>query len=150
MSQGLAPTHLARFPMAWSDRYESVLDSFEQDYWRETVEVSFRSLGDMAYTEDTGANQPSLLDVTQRVLSVAEATKRFIAASSAREVPLSLRTLKGRLDRCLSDLNALVPYPNLTDRPRDLIAGFELFLRELRKPVNPLVTPYLVHIMSAH
>jgi hypothetical protein len=51
---------------------------------------------------------------------------------------VTVRSVAEGLERELAKLNALVPYPKLTDRPKNLLDGFMVFLDSLRNYRMPV------------
>jgi hypothetical protein len=130
MSQGPGgESYLNSLSSSWTDRYEKILSSFEQKFWRSAQVEALASTLQIELGEG-GDNNLQAQDTIQLAESAVSAALRLSGVGSVREVPLSLSRVSGRLQKAIDSLNELVPYPRLTDTPRDLTSGLESYLLE--------------------
>jgi len=148
MSQGLTGSHLQPLVSAWKDRFEGLLTEWEGDFWRsaQAYALDDHRVGDMG---EYGID-PTEQEVMTQVLSVVSATKALVQSPNVRVVHMTPGLVRRRLNKVLQGLNSLVPYPKLTDKPKDMWAGIYDFLNELRKPVCKVFMLPTAELMSTH
>lgn len=89
------------------------------------------SVGGLSYTEN--------LELLLSVASVAVMMTKGAPKGEPRHP--TLKTIRERVGLGVQELNTLVPYPRLTDRPADLWAGADAYLQGLRAPLHPAALP---------
>lgn len=133
----------------WSDRFESVLHEGVADFWRRASADSFVPGGGEG--EELGDDHPTRAQCCEAAVAAVEAAMRLVAPSRVRARHLTPRRVRKDLERRIERLNALVPYPRLTDRPSDLANGLERWLlANVRARVHKASLLPVVESSSAH
>jgi hypothetical protein len=129
MSQGdTGLALLSSYSSCWTDTFSQVLPEGSALFLKSCQLESIHSIGEVLL--EPGAVHPTVGELLNTVVAVAEAAQRLVVSSPSRKVPLTLATVKKRLDRATTRLDGLVPYPKLTDSPKNLTDGLYKFLNE--------------------
>jgi hypothetical protein len=149
MSQGKNSYRLlSRMNGCWAERKESLVPEWEQDFWRRAQKDSLPEPGWRLEGSEIGDN-PTILQVLELCPAIASATARLTSSASEIRVSSEPWAIKLRVVGVREALNALVPYPHLTDKPNDIEKGIVAFLGVLRQEVPRHFHLPLVGCMSA-
>jgi hypothetical protein len=137
---GTRGVHASSLIAAWSTGSKDLLTSNE----RESLELAGLVQVSLDPVWKEGTEEEAESDDQQMTLAesveLACAIRGAIRSIEEPRPSASLRLLpwkvRRNLDRALERLNSFVPYPRLTDRPRDLWKGWRLLVDELQAPVT--------------
>jgi hypothetical protein len=141
----------SRLVGAWRDSHGYALPSWESDFWIAASREALESFPGMTQSEKEGkANPPRLLESQERLLQAVIAVKRMVRAPpKVRRVNLSLPGVSRKLSEAIDKLNRLVPYPRLTDPPRELRKGWELLREQLNRPISRLAECDMTTVLAS-
>lgn len=150
MSQGTRGVALlARLSSVWLPRHEQVLSRAEDEFWRTAAAetVVLRSTEE----EGKGQKQPTLGDCADRAVAVVSSAVRLRLGSSVSVSDLTPAIVRTRLEKVLESLISLVPYPALSDSPRDMAKGLYTWLENhVRAPVHPVSFLSVTSVLTAN
>lgn len=127
---------------AWTPGVTRLIPSWMRArYEAQSAEVFATYPGLLESEREDPSQLPSRPMVLESVMAAVGAAHLLEHPSDRKEWVLTLRGVRESLETALESLNSLVPYPALTDRPSDLLAGLTRYLRMLREPVGRLAVP---------
>lgn len=150
MSQGSnGELLLSKLSRSWSTRFETATPQWVMNFVREAQVASVSDIRDLEIVKDDEGSS-SFSDCFTRAVSMVDSTYRLLGDSTVRKTFISPEVVRKRLAEALVKLNSLVPYPRLTDHPKDLTQGILVYLHKISQPVREgLVLMDLALVMSA-
>jgi hypothetical protein len=135
---------------AWSTEDADSLPEWERSFILNAAGVALEAFPGLTESERKNPEQlDGAADAALRNLTSRMGVKELRVGSKRRRRFLTLRSVSKRVKTGLERLNSLVPYPRLTDRPTNLIAGWRALREEINRPVSRLAETVLSRVSTS-